>query len=160
MRKDAEESSVAEVVSTHAPTTIPEEPTPVSPASPAIPVDAEAPEPEQQARSEALPEQPKPPAGRFIENISSDGSRASAEDDAEAKRKAAETAPNGVPETEMKQARSSKQASNVFCRSSKRKHTAQASKVDARASSSQSQCPASRNDHHVSPSTESSMQKA
>ncbi|TKY89570.1 hypothetical protein EX895_001355 [Sporisorium graminicola] len=162
MRTDAEHSSVVEVESTHAPTTIPEEPTPVSPASPAIPVDVgpEASEAARQAQSSALPEQPKQPAGRFIENISSDGSRASAEDEAATESNAAAaTAPGGVPEAEMKQARSSKPTSNVFRRVSAKKG-AQTSKADARASSSQSQRPASGNEHHVSPSTESSTQKA
>ncbi|SJX64165.1 uncharacterized protein SRS1_14819 [Sporisorium reilianum f. sp. reilianum] len=157
MRKEADESSVVEVASTHAPTTIPEEPTPVSPASPAIPIDAEASESAQQAQSDTLPEQPKQPAGRFIENLSSDGSRASAEQDAEAKPKLAETAPDGVPETEMKQARS---PSNVFRRVSKKKTTAQTGRADGTATSSQSQRPTNGNHQHVSLSTESSTQKA
>ncbi|KAJ9474106.1 hypothetical protein PHBOTO_004179 [Pseudozyma hubeiensis] len=153
-----EAGSGAELSSVNAPTTIPEEPTPVSPASPPIPLDSEGTDAAQQAH-QTTQQQTKQPAGRFIENISTDGSRASAEGDADAEPKQAVAASQGIPETQMRQARSIKPASNVLRRGSKKK-TAQSDEIDATASTSQPTQPTDRHDQYVSPSTEGSTQKA
>lgn len=92
------EEGSADEVSSHAPTTIPEEATPVSPLSQGFPT-------EVPPTTTAQQQQERAHEGRFIEIISSDGSRASAEDGATAAPPAATTQ---VPETEMKAVRSTK----------------------------------------------------
>ncbi|SNX85824.1 uncharacterized protein MEPE_04533 [Melanopsichium pennsylvanicum] len=151
-----QDSSAADVVSTHAPTTIPEEPTPVSSVSPGIPLDSRSSLQAQQSQFEQQSAQStRPQEGRFIEIISTDGSRASAEHNAESSQsKPAATTPGRVPEMEMKSARaSSKQvSSNVFRRNSK-KSNAQPSKLLATTHSSNA------HGQEISPVTDSSTQK-
>ncbi|GAC92877.1 hypothetical protein PHSY_000435 [Pseudozyma hubeiensis SY62] len=153
-----ETGSGAELSSVNAPTTIPEEPTPVSPASPPIPLESEETDAAQQV-NQTTQQQTKQPVGRFIENISTDGSRASAEDDADAEPKQVVAASQDTPETQMRQARSIKPASNVLRRGSKKK-TAQSDRIDTTASTSQPTQPTHGHDQYVSPSTEGSTQKA
>lgn len=149
------ESESAEAASVHAPTTIPEEPTPESSAaSPRLPAHSEA-----SALPTVLPSQQAagPQEGRFIEIISTDGSRASAEANAGAQppqhvgTRAATS--NGHPEAEMKAIAPVKPVSNVFRRNSK-KSNAQPSNLHAAA-------PVQSSDGHtqqVSPSTDSTTQ--
>ena len=157
MSREEEESSAAEVVSTHAPTTIPEEPTPVSPASPGIPLDPEPAHPSQSASEHPTDQPTKPQAGRFIEIISTDGSRASAEDNADPPPKQAIAPANGISngETEATNAmRTGRSPSNVWRRNSKKKNSGvQPSKLDA---------PTSSHGHlqQISPTTDSSTQRA
>lgn len=166
MAKEQDASSSVGVASIHAPTTIPEEPTPVSPASAAIPIDAEASDSAQQAAALvpslqpeiAQQQQTQPASGRFIEIISSDGSRASAENDAEPQPKQFTTASKDVLPATERQARPSKSGSNIFRRASKRK-SVQSTRADTLTSPSQPAQAANVHAHCVSPSTEGSTQK-
>ncbi|SPO29528.1 uncharacterized protein UTRI_04738_B [Ustilago trichophora] len=154
MSRDSQDNSTAEAASIRAPTTIPEEPTPVSPASPGIPIDP-LPQPEQPVK--------QPPAGRFIENISTDGSRASAEDEAD------NSAPPPTTTGETETAETSKvgrnlgrSGSNVWRRNSKKKNNAANAAGAAQPGRVEATAGGSSNDHaqQTSPTTDSSTQRA